>query len=260
MGFISPNYTQIPNDFFETYLPQLEKAELKIMLIIMRGTFGYHREEVTISIRDMARQTGLSVASIMPAAEHLEELGLIERITDGAKSTHWRALVENTVSINSTRKKRGVPTIDTPVYQPLVQNVSTIDTQLGLNKDKEKEINTQSQPQPPHEQTPPRNIYTLYSDNIGMLTAISSDQLADYADLPYTMLERAFTEAVNNNVRRWSYVRAILDKWKVSGYQERPAKQIDYQPIQELTGMAPEELQGTRWQKKTKKLLENLNS
>ena len=115
-------------------------------------------------------------------------------------------------------------------------------------------------PQPPHEQTHKPSIYTLHEQNFGTITQILADQLDDYADLPYIMLERAFTEAVNNNVRRWSYVRAILDKWKVSGYQERSAKQIDYQPIQELTGMAPEELQGTRWQKKTKKLLENLNS
>lgn len=208
----------------------------------------------TASQERMAEELGISRRTIMRSIAKLIEHGYIEdRTPNLIGGTHTlvdtgKASMRITVTGGVTESHRGC---DNLAQLPVTKSHSKI----VLKKEEET-----LKPQPPHEQTPPRNIYTLYSDNIGMLTAISSDQLADYADLPYTMLERAFTEAVNNNVRRWSYVRAILDKWKVSGYQERPAKQIDYQPIQELTGMAPEELQGTRWQKKTKKLLENLNS
>jgi len=139
MPFQSPNFTQVPNDFFDEFLPELDKAELKVLLVVIRGTFGYHRNEVEISSREMAEQTGLSLASIGPAAETLETMGLIEKITDGGKTTRWRACV--TDSIIGTRKKKGVSMVDTVVIQPLVQGVSTIESQVGLNKDKENKIN-----------------------------------------------------------------------------------------------------------------------
>lgn len=223
MGFISPNFTQIPNDFFESYLPILDKAELKILLVIMRGTFGYHRDETTISIRDMARQTGLSVSSIMPAAQKLEELGLIERVTDGSKSTHWRTLVDETVSKNGTRRKQTVPIIDTPVYQPSVQSVPTIGTQLGLNKEinklketvnkEENIINTQT--------TNPATTASLYSDAMISANQSSAQRLllnvAQIAALPMT--ETARIETVYQMVKNYGEEKtrdaliASREKW-----------------------------------------------
>lgn len=208
----------------------------------------------TASQERMAEELGISRRTIMRSIAKLIEHGYIEdRTPNLIGGTHTlvdtgKASMRITVTGGVTESHRGC---DNLAQLPVTKSHSKI----VLKKEEET-----LKPQPPHEQTHKPSIYTLHEQNFGTITQILADQLDDYADLPYIMLERAFTEAVNNNVRRWSYVRAILDKWKVSGYQERPAKQIDYQPIQELTGMAPEELQGTRWQKKTKKLLENLNS
>jgi DnaD/phage-associated family protein len=70
------------------------------------------------------------------------------------------------------------------------------------------------------EEGAPQNIFTLYQNNInptyGQLLA---DELADYEDThPYPWLEKAFGIAVFANVRKWSYVKAILDRWEVEGY------------------------------------------
>ena len=133
-GFTSPNYTQTPNDLFDSLMRDMEESELRVVLAVIRGTFGYHRNIVQLSIRKMAAMTGLSTASIWAGAEAAEKRGLIKRTVDGKNSTYWEAIVD--VSTTDTPDE-GVSTIDTVVYQPLIQAVSTTDTQSGLNKYKE---------------------------------------------------------------------------------------------------------------------------
>jgi hypothetical protein len=101
-GFESPNYTQTPNDLFDALLPELGCAELKVLLCVVRNTFGYHREEVKLSIRTIARATGLTVNSVMDGATKAEAHGLLERTVDGNKTTTWRAIV----SVVPTKTRR----------------------------------------------------------------------------------------------------------------------------------------------------------
>jgi phage replication O-like protein O len=216
-GFESPNYTQVPNDLFDR-LGEFDKSDLKVLLVIIRNTFGYHRDRAEISTREMADITGLSISSIKPAADKLESMGLIEKITDGQKSITWRAVVASD-SMIGTRKRKGVSTIGTAAIQPSVQGVSTIESQSGLNKDKEKEINKN------------KNIYQLYTENIGELTAMMRDELVDAEkEFPQEWFEPAFLEAVKSNVRRWNYVRRILENWKTNGVGWRPGGKQDDRP------------------------------
>lgn len=92
-GFQSPNFTQTPNDLFDELLPEMGLAELKVILCIVRHTFGYHLENVKLSIRAIARFTGMSAKSVMEGAQKGEEHGLIKRIQDGNKTTEWKAVV-----------------------------------------------------------------------------------------------------------------------------------------------------------------------
>jgi DNA replication protein len=71
---------------------------------------------------------------------------------------------------------------------------------------------------------PPRerpNIFQLYEDNIGLISPILADELKD-AELTYpaTWIEDAFKIAVENNVRKWSYIRAILDRMAIDGRED----------------------------------------
>jgi hypothetical protein len=92
-GFSSPNYTQTPNDLFDELLPEMGLAELKVVMVIIRNTFGYHRDEVKLSVRALARATGMTAKSTLAGAEQAEAHGLIERHQDGKKITLWRAIV-----------------------------------------------------------------------------------------------------------------------------------------------------------------------
>jgi phage replication O-like protein O len=135
-GFESPNFTQTPNDLFDTLMREMDLAELKVVLAVIRYTFGWHREEFQMSVRKMAELTGMSAASVQTGAKAAEERGLIERVVDGQNSTYWKAVV-------------GVPDNSTVVYQNLVHPVPESDIQLGLNKDKEIKRKEKKEDTPP---------------------------------------------------------------------------------------------------------------
>jgi len=71
--------------------------------------------------------------------------------------------------------------------------------------------------------TPERpNIFALYEQNIGLLQPLLVDELREAeATYPPDWIEEAFRLAVRRNVRNWSYIRAILERWAREGKDER---------------------------------------
>jgi DnaD/phage-associated family protein len=62
------------------------------------------------------------------------------------------------------------------------------------------------------------NIFTLYEQNIGMLTPLIAEQLREAEQTyPATWIEDAFREAVSLNKRSWKYIHAILERWRSEG-------------------------------------------
>lgn len=65
------------------------------------------------------------------------------------------------------------------------------------------------------------NIFTLYEENVGPLTALLSEELQEAeATYPAAWIEDAFREAVRLNKRSWKYIRAILERWQSEGRDE----------------------------------------
>jgi DnaD/phage-associated family protein len=73
--------------------------------------------------------------------------------------------------------------------------------------------------------TSPRpNIFKLYEDNIGLISPLLADELREAeATYPAEWIEEAFRIAVENNVRKWRYIRAILEGWATRGKEDRSA-------------------------------------
>ncbi len=66
------------------------------------------------------------------------------------------------------------------------------------------------------------NIFILYEQNIGPLTPMIAERLREAeASFPGPWIEEAMRIAVENNVRKWSYVQAILDGWQRQGKDDR---------------------------------------
>jgi len=92
-GFQAPNYTQVPNDYFDLIM-EMTIAEIKVLSTLIRVTLGYHRDEITLTIREMARVTHLDPKSVMAGAAKLEERGLIERTVGKITTvTKWRVVI-----------------------------------------------------------------------------------------------------------------------------------------------------------------------
>src|SRR5216117_216696 len=63
-------------------------------------------------------------------------------------------------------------------------------------------------------------IYSLYEQNIGLLTPILAERLQDAEGrYPLDWIEAAFEEAVTNNKRSWRYIERILERWAAEGKQ-----------------------------------------
>jgi phage replication O-like protein O len=80
--------TQIPNKLFDVYLKSLSKSELKILLTIMRQTYGWihpktkqRKKRDRISHSQFIQKTGLSRRSVIETLQTLIKKGLIQ-ITD----------------------------------------------------------------------------------------------------------------------------------------------------------------------------------
>jgi len=78
----------------------------------------------------------------------------------------------------------------------------------------------------------PPDIFTLYEQNIGMLTPMIADELRDAEQLyPQDWIRDAIKEAVALNKRSWRYIAKILENWSAEGRSDgthrRDSKKTD---------------------------------
>ena len=78
-GFQKPQYTQVPNELLDEFMPVLSGSELKVALFVARKTFGWHKEDDDLSISQIMAGTGLSRPAVCTATDKLVERGLLVR-------------------------------------------------------------------------------------------------------------------------------------------------------------------------------------
>ena len=65
---------------------------------------------------------------------------------------------------------------------------------------------------------PRPNIFSLYEENIGILTPILAEEMKDTEQsYPWPWIEEAFKIAVGRNKRSWRYIEATLRRWATEG-------------------------------------------
>src|SRR5215212_2621838 len=89
-GFSSPNGTIVPDEVFDVLMPELSEAELRVLLYIIRRTFGFKKESDAISLSQMVdgvttrdgrvldRGTGMSRRGAMNGCAGLVAKGIID--------------------------------------------------------------------------------------------------------------------------------------------------------------------------------------
>jgi len=98
-GVLVPNAFQIPNEIIDDgWLQELNGSELKILLFIIRKTFGFNKiSGDRIPMSQIIEATGLTRRATLSAVRVLEECQLIKVIRstsdDGTKSINFYRLV-----------------------------------------------------------------------------------------------------------------------------------------------------------------------
>lgn len=93
MAFQSPNYTQTPNDFF-TMIPDMSDAELRVTVVMIRQTFGFHRDGFKLGVTKIAKAAGLSRQGTLDGAAAAEKRGTFRRTNPEAiTEAEWELVV-----------------------------------------------------------------------------------------------------------------------------------------------------------------------
>jgi DnaD/phage-associated family protein len=65
------------------------------------------------------------------------------------------------------------------------------------------------------------NIFTLYEENIGMLTPIIGDEIKGWLEkVPESWVRQAIREAKLSNAHSWRYIEKILLRYEKQGYAD----------------------------------------
>jgi DnaD/phage-associated family protein len=190
--------TPVPASFFTDLLPQIDSlAELKVTLYAL-----WHLDQQQGPLRFLTydsfsgdRQLMAGFGSEQATAQQMLAEGLQKALQRGTllcAQPDDTPLEEQIFLLNTARGRAAVQAYRQGEWQP--GNVTQVVVDL-------------------EHQRP--NIFKLYEDNIGPLTPIIADMLQDAEKTyPADWIEEAIRKAVQNNVRRWRYVEAILQSWK----------------------------------------------
>lgn len=171
-GFNAPNYTQVPDELFDDLMVDLSGAELKVLLYIIRRTFGFKKAVDNISLHQLLqgiktkdgeildKGTGLSKKTLLVALKTLvlKKIIITERrqsVERGNEPTAYRLNIVGLASNNDIKNQQekitptlGVkitprassnnsPTQDTVIQQTDLQyRNSNIEEKRNILKDK----------------------------------------------------------------------------------------------------------------------------
>ena len=198
--------TRIPSLFFTDLLPQIDNLdEMKVTLYSLwlftrlEGEVRYLKEENLTGDPDFMEGMGATAAAQLVAVQ----TGLERAVNRGT-------LLKTTVP--EGEGKLAIYFFNSPRGHAAVQSVTDGSWRPS---DGDSLIPTLSLEQP--------NIFRLYEENIGPLTPLIADTLRDAEkEFPEDWIRHAVAIAVQNNVRKWNYIEAILRSWQDGGRDERP--------------------------------------
>ncbi len=196
-------YTPIPNLFFSTLLPQIsDMAELKTTLHILAALYrkkGYPRY---VSYRELAAIPSL-MHSLTGTAEPPAEV--LRRAL--AMATRRESILH--IALDKDGVTEDIYFLNTESDRKTMNMIKNGDLSLGnLSTGGNSDALITERP----------DIFTLYEENIGMLTPLISEELSQAEKLyPAGWITDAIKEAASLNKRSWRYISRILERWRQEG-------------------------------------------
>ncbi|MGH2582781.1 MAG: DnaD domain-containing protein [Anaerolineales bacterium] len=198
-------FTRVPWPFFSELLPQIDDLnELKVLLYVFWKLEHMEGDPRYLQLEDFSQDdtfmAGMNAGS-QAAVANLKD-GLARAVARGAllqTELELEGAARTFYFLNTARGRAAVDSLKNGEWRP------SGDARFPIELAQERS-----------------NIFTLYEKHIGPLTPMMADALkAAEKDYPEEWLHDAVRIAVENNARAWSYVEAILRRWREEGRDER---------------------------------------
>jgi DNA replication protein len=192
-------FTPIPNLVFSSLLPKMTSpGEIKVLLYIFeliylkKGNLRFVSRNELINQITAGNDKDLSPESITGALKALTEKGIVlHLLAEGTESP------EDLYFINTEANRLAVSKIQTnEIELPRLKYVKAVEASSLEAPD----------------------IFTLYEQNIGMLTPLIADELKEAEkQYPENWIKEAIKLGVSSNKRNWRYIARILEHWSTEG-------------------------------------------
>lgn len=197
-------FTPVPNLFFSRLLAEIgDIAELKTLLFIFQAIYGKRGYPRYTTYHEMIGNASL-ISSLGDDGKTPTEV-----LRDSLQMAERRGAI-----IHLVLERDGVAEdlyfLNTEKDRQVVEKVRSGAVELpGLK------TTPQACPEPVPKAP---DIFTLYEENIGLLTPMIADELREAEKLyPESWLRDAIKRAVEENKHKWSYIQGILERWAVEG-------------------------------------------
>ena len=192
-------YTPVPNVFLNSLLPEItDTAELKLTLHLFRLLYFKKGSPQYVALSELKNDAGL-MAGMSNNGETLQQ-ALAAAVQ---RKTMLHVAAED-------GKHDDVYLLNTAANREAAEKIEGGEKQLAGFETKRviPEVPTAAQP----------NIFTIYEENIGLLTPMIAEELRDAEKTyPEVWIKDAIKESVNAGKRNWRYISAILARWETEG-------------------------------------------
>jgi len=190
-------FTSVPNAFFSQLLPQIEDiAELKVALytfMLLYKKKGFPR---FTSLAELTTDSGL-----------MASLKTEEEVRRGLELATARGTILH-LEMEAEKQAHHIYLLNDEDNRQALEKIKNGEIEL-------QHLKVAARPEQPQEAP---NIFTIYEENIGMLTPLIADELKEAEqNYPTAWIVDAIKEAVSLNKRSWRYVARILENWQTHG-------------------------------------------
>jgi len=196
-------FTPLPDFFINTILPQItDMGELKVTLHVLAILYRKKGSPRFVTCRELLRS-----ASVMSGLKDVMESSE-ETLRHALEMAARRGTILH-IALDRDGVSEDVYFLNTESNRQIVAKIQSGELKLsGLKPEGQIYVAAEEQP----------DIFTLYEQNIGMLTPIIAEELREAEKLyPEAWLRDAIKEAVSLNKRNIRYIMRILERWSAEG-------------------------------------------
>ena len=198
-------FTPVPNLFISSLLPQIDDInELKTTLHIFYLLYGKKGYPRFVTFSELLSDKSL-ISSLEGSERQLENA-----LRDALEMAIGRETLLHLV-VDRDGKPEDIYFINTASDRKTVAKIENGELAVaGLKSVSQSRLDRDAGELP--------NIFTLYEQNIGMITPIIAEELGEAEKLyPESWIRDAIREAVSLNKRNWRYIARILENWAAEG-------------------------------------------